>query len=57
MHEEMNKNDCFMIVKICEIAQFIRATPGSSLVSNKAIDFNLPSGNSIPSKHKHEKMN
>ena len=36
MHGEMNKNDCFnnlisMIVKICEIAQFTRATPGSSL--------------------------
>ena len=33
MHGEMNKNDCFnnliqIIVKICEIAQFTRATPG-----------------------------
>ena len=40
MHEEMNKNARFnnliqMIVKICEIAQFARATPGSSLVINK----------------------
>ena len=39
IHGEMNKNDCFnnlikMIVKICEIAQLTRATPGSSLVFN-----------------------
>ena len=39
MHGEMNRNYCFnnfiqMIVKICEIAQFTRATPGSSLVEN-----------------------
>ena len=37
MHGEMNKKEYFnnlieMIVKICEIAQFTRATPGSSLV-------------------------
>ena len=40
IHGEMNKNDCFnnlilLIVKICEIAQLTRATPGSSLVVNK----------------------
>ena len=39
MHAEMNKNARFnilieIIVKICEIAQFTRATPGSSLVHN-----------------------
>ena len=40
MQGEMNKNEYFnnliqMIVKICEIAQFTRATPDSSLVQNK----------------------
>ena len=40
MHCERNKYDCFnnfieMIVEICEIAIFTRATPGSSLVENK----------------------
>ena len=40
MHGEMNKNVCFnsliqTIVKMCEIAQFTRATPGSSLVQSK----------------------
>ena len=39
MHGEMNNNDCFnnlieMIVKICEIAEFTRATPGSFLVQS-----------------------
>ena len=38
-----NKNDCFnnliwMIAKICEIAQFTRATPGSSLVKHKGFN-------------------
>ena len=37
MHWDRNKYDCFnnlieMIVEVCEIAQFTRATPGSSLV-------------------------
>ena len=39
MHWERNKYDCFnnlieMILKICEISLFTRATPGSSLVHN-----------------------
>ena len=43
MDGERNKNDCFnnliqMIVKICGIAQFTRATkPGNSLVLDKVV--------------------
>ena len=43
MYGEIDKNDCFnnlisMIVKICEIEQFTRATPGSSLVKHKGFN-------------------
>ena len=46
MHWERNKYDCFnnlieMIVEVCEIAQFTRATPGSSLVFYKPSAFLL----------------
>ena len=40
MHAERNKYECFnnliqMILKICEIALFTRAMPGSSLVHHR----------------------